>query len=147
MPRHSAYLAIVAVALAHPAYGNCRCEGCAGKHAERASAIDMAPCCAANTAHTSKSNCCGTRGACAAEFNCPSCSDSGEGCACSVSSQPSAAASAPQTTDNHAAPAQTLSTVALATEPSTAMLAGFDLDRPVRYGGLRLHAFLGVWVI
>jgi hypothetical protein len=49
--------------------------------------------------------------------------------------------------DNHATSTAAGLPAIFAIATTSERLASLNLTAPVRYGGLRLHAFLGVWVI
>jgi hypothetical protein len=155
--RTTSLLSAVVLTVLQPALALCECVGCdKGCAASTDDAATSPSCC--SQAESGNKSCCGARaGACP----CGNCGDSdvagpqkvvgGKSCSCSAPSHPTAVETRAVQVD-HAlsihhwlAAGTTYSSHDLASAIETACSA--ERGPPPRFGNLRLHAFLGVWIV
>jgi hypothetical protein len=158
--RTTTLLAAVVMTVIQPALALCECAGCDRGCATSATANDAvseSPSCCSHAEPASKS-CCGAR---AGECPCGKCGDSGvpgsptseggQSCSCSAPSPATAVESRAVQVDHEFSVHNWLTTLAYASahDFSTTAAAANSADRgpPPRFGHLRLHAYLGVWIV
>jgi hypothetical protein len=155
-------LSAVVLTVLQPALAHCECAGCdEGCATHSASVItngaEPTRSCCSHTKSESKSCCGASAGACA----CDSCSDSdalglpsaigGDSCSCSAPSPATAVESRAVQVDNALSVHHWLAADASQSSPNLAtaleIANSAECGPPPRFGNLRVHAYLGVWIV
>ncbi len=149
LARTATLLAAIALTVLQPLATACQCSDCSSRDSARQVAANQHKSCCSTASHARRS-CCE-----AAEKDCPcgSCSDdgaTGESCLCSAQPRPSAVIGGAVEIDHSSSGHAWLAVIppaAMQILPSTDGVAGRAHAPPGHSGALRLHAFLGVWLI
>jgi hypothetical protein len=160
--RTTSLLSAVVLTVLQPALALCECAGChkgCAAHGVDASTSDAAStrsCC--SHAESGNKSCCGAR---ADACPCGSCRDSdalgsqnavgGKSCSCSAPSHATAVESRALQVDNALSVHHWLAADAIRSShnPASAIETACSAERgpPPRFGNLRVHAYLGVWIV